>query len=652
MSGTALDVPVKLTGASAVEAELRRIADSGQRSFQTLGGGAQTAGSSMGGFNAKIQQGGYQLQDFIVQVQGGQNALTALSQQGSQFLGAFGPAGAVAGAVLTVGLLAAQFLTAEGNAKDAQRGAEDAFKGMSEAGKRFAEVQREINDLFLTSAERAAKAANAQREDLQARTESLLSLSVQRNEGNQIELNQAREELRRLEEYASRQEALRERLRRSGQMSPEGEALTERGALFQARARVQGLEQDISRTGDRIGELNQQLGRLRNAGRVGVEEFGPTSRDPFGADRLRADLDKGAAAQQRFAERMREINALRAQGVDVTGLEALAQKELNEALQKAAGTPLRNADLEAVSKIIEEMGRGPQLYLEDQIKGVEALRRELDPTVAAFDRYKAALDQIREAQAVYIQTAGEYGLAQAEAADLSERAAKRYREEMERADQKGVDFGRGFESAFGKATSAFEEAVSSGKSFSDVLRSLDQDVARLILRMTLLQPLEKSFKAWHDGFDWGSVGKALGLSLFGSTNISAPAAAGTFSADPNAVAGFADGGIMTSRGRLPLESYASGGIANRPQIALFGEGRRPEAYVPLPDGKSIPVRQIGAAPAARGNLTISVDARGADAGLAARLPGVIRAAANVAKAEIYDETGRGGGVSKTMGRRR
>ena len=52
---------------------------------------------------------------------------------------------------------------------------------------------------------------------------------------------------------------------------------------------------------------------------------------------------------------------------------------------------------------------------------------------------------------------------------------------------------------------------------------------------------------------------------------------------------FAKGGVMTSHGALDLHRYASGGIATSPQLALFGEGRMPEAYVPLPDGRSIPV---------------------------------------------------------------
>ena len=52
---------------------------------------------------------------------------------------------------------------------------------------------------------------------------------------------------------------------------------------------------------------------------------------------------------------------------------------------------------------------------------------------------------------------------------------------------------------------------------------------------------------------------------------------------------FADGGIMTNMGPLQLRKYARGGVANSPQLALFGEGDMNEAYVPLPDGRSIPV---------------------------------------------------------------
>lgn len=69
---------------------------------------------------------------------------------------------------------------------------------------------------------------------------------------------------------------------------------------------------------------------------------------------------------------------------------------------------------------------------------------------------------------------------------------------------------------------------------------------------------------------------------------------------------FANGGIMSSAGSLPLKMYANGGIADSPQIAVFGEGRMNEAYVPLPDGRSIPVTMTGGGGAAPANVQVNV----------------------------------------------
>ena len=65
-----------------------------------------------------MQQVGYQVQDFAVQVQGGTKVMVALGQQGSQLLGIFGPAGAIAGMILAIGTgLAGAFMAAK-NATD------------------------------------------------------------------------------------------------------------------------------------------------------------------------------------------------------------------------------------------------------------------------------------------------------------------------------------------------------------------------------------------------------------------------------------------------------------------------------------------------------------------------------------------------------
>lgn len=89
-----------------------------------------------------------------------------------------------------------------------------------------------------------------------------------------------------------------------------------------------------------------------------------------------------------------------------------------------------------------------------------------------------------------------------------------------------------------------------------------------------------------DGF-LGSIVEGIGK-YFGSSKGGASAPTGDASTYTGAF-GFADGGIMSAKGAVALHKYAKGGIADRPQLALFGEGSMNEAYVPLPDGRSIPV---------------------------------------------------------------
>jgi hypothetical protein len=69
---------------------------------------------------------------------------------------------------------------------------------------------------------------------------------------------------------------------------------------------------------------------------------------------------------------------------------------------------------------------------------------------------------------------------------------------------------------------------------------------------------------------------------------------------------FANGGIMSDYGALKLNKYAKGGIANSPQVAVFGEGRMNEAFVPLPDGRSIPVSMKGSSGQPVNNISINI----------------------------------------------
>lgn len=110
----------------------------------------------------------------------------------------------------------------------------------------------------------------------------------------------------------------------------------------------------------------------------------------------------------------------------------------------------------------------------------------------------------------------------------------------------------------------------------------------------------------------GGLGGLFG-GLFGGGSSGSGGGAGAWGVGDNSYgftmpdAAFANGGIMTEFGEVELRKYANGGVANSPQLALFGEGSMAEAYVPLPDGRSIPVTvQGGQSGAPAPNVSVNV----------------------------------------------
>ncbi|MCM7610491.1 tail protein (tape measure) [Enterobacter hormaechei] len=117
-------------GASATDADKQKIAELTGKLFDMK----RTTDVAVGGsknWKSSMQQAGYQVQDFIVQVQGGQSALVAFSQQGSQLAGAFGPGGAVIGAIIALGsIIAGTLITSLNGGKNAMDALKDAAEAM------------------------------------------------------------------------------------------------------------------------------------------------------------------------------------------------------------------------------------------------------------------------------------------------------------------------------------------------------------------------------------------------------------------------------------------------------------------------------------------------------------------------------------------
>lgn len=93
----------ELNKANAVLDEHQKEVAKTQKEYQKLSKSGDKVRDSKKRMNSAFGQLGHQVQDFTVQMQGGQDAILAFSQQGSQMASAFGPKGAIVGAVLALG---------------------------------------------------------------------------------------------------------------------------------------------------------------------------------------------------------------------------------------------------------------------------------------------------------------------------------------------------------------------------------------------------------------------------------------------------------------------------------------------------------------------------------------------------------------------
>tara|TARA_R110000782_G_scaffold259110_2_gene349329 strand:+ start:39848 stop:42073 length:2226 start_codon:yes stop_codon:yes gene_type:complete len=134
----------------------------------------------------------------------------------------------------------------------------------------------------------------------------------------------------------------------------------------------------------------------------------------------------------------------------------------------------------------------------------------------------------------------------------------------------GQDLANGIFGSLENGIQSFSQSLVEGEAdFGAFAKNILKEVAAMIIQFLILKALRGAL-----GFD--AAGGATGGGLA-------------------SILPFEKGGIMPGNmlGSMPINAYASGGVANTPQLAVFGEGRGAEAYVPLPDGKSIPVKQEG-----------------------------------------------------------
>jgi hypothetical protein len=494
------------------------------------------AARSVRGSGQVIQQAGFQLQDFFVQVQGGTSALTALSQQGSQFLGLFGAGGAIAGAALAIGAVAFSLLGMGDNGAAAAKKIEDGFRASQRAGEDLTRVIRELSAELLTAGERAANLANAQRQALvvEGRTH-MMRLENERTAAGDQQYS-AQRALDRVSAARRRLEADLAAASPRNRGSIESDLRESRNAEFEAQSRLDAARRTQDETTRRIGELRALTDRAENV-RTGPEQFGPGSDDEI---RRREEAARAAAR----AGRAGAAAARRDQRID--DRERRETDRLIASLDGEAAANIRLRD--SLEQIAEARRRG--FILEDQAADLSARARQ-----------RADEDRQRAQQRLVMEN------------DKSELYAEETKRVAELTRELGDIMG-----------DTFRSLVREGDSFADVLDNIQERLLRLgdkLLLQPLLEQIAQLAMAGLGGGGTGGLGGILGSLIGGGATAEVGgalggAAAGVLKSTTSTML-FHDGGVVGGGGRLgpvvPAEvfldapRYHTGGFAGRMPFA-------------------------------------------------------------------------------------
>lgn len=266
--------------------------------------------------------------------------------------------------------------------------------------------------------------------------------------------------------------------------------------------------------------------------------------------------------------------------------------------------PAFEAELNAFDALVREsveaaneqfrMIDGPAFDAEGEAEQrLRALREQYIDLIDPVEKYRRKLDEIAQLQEAGLLTkeqATEATYAINEQIDGLNQVNDTLREQKSIADELGLTF-----------SSAFEDAVIGGKSFSEVLKGIEKDIARIIIRKSVTEPLGNAISGIFSGINWGNI--------------------------------FGFGG-----------GKASGGAVYPGQYYVVGE-KGPEVLLPNTAGTVVPNNALGG-----GGVTIvqniSVDSRSDRASILAAMS----QAKDMAKAEILNSMQRGGTYARATGR--
>jgi hypothetical protein len=507
MSGTAagnLRIQVGIDGVPAAEAALTKVEGAVGRVSKgttSLGQESSKAGGFMERARGQATNFGQQLQDVAVQAQSGTNALTILGQQGSQFLSAFGPAGAIAGAAVAIGAAAAGFLLTAGNAEKAKVSANDAFAAMQKGASDTSTSLRTLNDLFLTAGQRAANLANAQRTALRDQFQGQLAALP----GQQTPLYA---DLAKQQKYIADYNAI---LLSGKQYGAGGESDEDRNRLATAIVRVKELQSQIAATTRESDRLNQALRQVDNAGFLKGDEYGPE--DP---SIRRAELDKRFKIENDYRLQIAKIetaiNDKILEGKAAEDARASATKDRDDALKALDGTAGKAAAARAAeSKAAREAIQAERDAADDLSRRYAVLRMDSKGLLIGSRNDEIAAAEIRK---VVLPKKAEAETAAKDAKRIQEKALQEQRQEAQRTIDSVVDYGSDrFADLFSETSGGWDRTMAR-------IRQTAIGTFAKMVGDALLRPIIQPFYMQNAG-TIGSLSGANGAAAGGGTPLAA-----------------------------------------------------------------------------------------------------------------------------------
>jgi len=628
-----------------------------------------------------LQQVGYQLGDFAVQVQSGTNVAVAFGQQMSQLLGIFGPAGAIAGAGVAI---ATAFIAPLIDAKKSAKDLNNEVQSLDETLKRYAQTQEALSKGLTFEEDVAQRALEKAKKDLQdiedafsgfktgkissqAYLTALVPFAEQLGLGPISQIEDAEAAIVKAKE---RVQKLTEKLNAENKKSLEDSIRLRKQELELARVEVEFGSDSIqyveTKNEQELKNLQIKLKQKAETGGITAEEQ-KLINAIISATKQQQKIREELAGSKSEAKGL--ADALRDAASAMSSLQSFGQGlERSLEIARAKAVAIKNETSEAVAGQVA----GMRFDLEQRRQA--AIEAGVDPIIAGAEAALSSItiDQLEKqrsenAAARQISKSGSSGGGKPDVdpmekllkqVSLNERllglsearqqVLKALGDEASNYSQTQIDSVTQRIEAYNMEKQALEEAAAQQQSLADTLKNSMSDAFMSMVEGT------KSFKDAMKDMARAVIKQLFDILVVQQLVGSFDAKTGTGSGIVGAIMGMFKDGAAFSKGKVT--PFADGGVVGSPTVfpmangmGLMGEAG-PEAIMPLKRGKNgkLGVQAESSQQPVVINQSFNFQANGDESVkriIAQEAPKI----ANLTQKQVLDQRARGGAFRTTFG---